>query len=307
MLHYYKILEVEPNASKGEIKKAYRRKAMQYHPDRNRAPGARRRFLEVLEAYEYLIDNRQKPPKQSSDQSAEKDFDEIMREMAQKRAREKYRERVREFRRKQAEEQSKEFIRAIYVLVTILVLTGSFYVGRQLYRYLIISMEPVETYATVVSVMPRRIDFTYSYNGNTYRNHLYVGKTKEEMTSRAGMPLHRGDAFVIRFNGERPDFFDVHFHRVSEETLQRYFGIVGFRLIMLNHENWSGYNFDERQQLASCIISQVYTREGVEGLSQIYHAENFFLENFNYNSLSWLFFSNGDSFKELVADCKSYF
>lgn len=54
---YYEILRVERNASLEEIKKSYRRLAMQHHPDRN--PGdreAEERFKEAAEAYEVLSD-----------------------------------------------------------------------------------------------------------------------------------------------------------------------------------------------------------------------------------------------------------
>jgi DnaJ-class molecular chaperone len=53
---YYGVLGVPRNASDGEIKKAYRKLAMQYHPDRN--PGkeewANEKFKEINEAYGVL-------------------------------------------------------------------------------------------------------------------------------------------------------------------------------------------------------------------------------------------------------------
>ena len=54
---YYEVLGVERNASDDEIKKAYRKLAMQYHPDRNKDDkGAEAKFKEVGEAYAVLND-----------------------------------------------------------------------------------------------------------------------------------------------------------------------------------------------------------------------------------------------------------
>ncbi len=54
---YYEILEVTRTASDGEIKKAYRRLAMKYHPDRNpNDKAAEAKFKECKEAYEILCD-----------------------------------------------------------------------------------------------------------------------------------------------------------------------------------------------------------------------------------------------------------
>jgi len=53
---YYEVLGVPRTASQEEIKKAFRRLAMQYHPDRNKEDGAEARFKEVNEAFEILSD-----------------------------------------------------------------------------------------------------------------------------------------------------------------------------------------------------------------------------------------------------------
>src|SRR5258705_12663716 len=52
---YYSILEIDPSAGIQEIKKAYRRLALQYHPDKKpRDPHAASQFAAIKEAYEVL-------------------------------------------------------------------------------------------------------------------------------------------------------------------------------------------------------------------------------------------------------------
>ena len=57
---YYEILGIERDASAEEVKRAFRRLAMQYHPDRNSEPGAETRFKEINEAYEVLSDSERR-------------------------------------------------------------------------------------------------------------------------------------------------------------------------------------------------------------------------------------------------------
>lgn len=60
MADYYKRLGVEKDSDADTIKKAYRKLAMEYHPDRNSSPDAEENFKRVTEAYEVLRDPEQR-------------------------------------------------------------------------------------------------------------------------------------------------------------------------------------------------------------------------------------------------------
>ncbi len=57
---YYEILGVNKSASVEEIKKAYRKKALEWHPDRNQSSEAEKKFKEINEAYEILADKEKR-------------------------------------------------------------------------------------------------------------------------------------------------------------------------------------------------------------------------------------------------------
>ena len=53
---HYAVLGIKPSASDKEVKKAFRKLAIKYHPDKNKEPGAQEKFQEIGAAYEILSD-----------------------------------------------------------------------------------------------------------------------------------------------------------------------------------------------------------------------------------------------------------
>ncbi|XP_026204495.1 dnaJ homolog subfamily B member 9-like [Anabas testudineus] len=58
--NYYDTLNVEPSATDREIKKAFRKLAIRYHPDKNKSADAEKTFREIAEAYTVLSDKEKR-------------------------------------------------------------------------------------------------------------------------------------------------------------------------------------------------------------------------------------------------------
>jgi len=56
MKNYYDVLQISPESELIDIKRAYRKLALKYHPDRNKAKDAAKLFIEIHEAYQVLSD-----------------------------------------------------------------------------------------------------------------------------------------------------------------------------------------------------------------------------------------------------------
>ncbi|MFK8037773.1 MAG: J domain-containing protein [Crocinitomicaceae bacterium] len=99
---YFKILGISPTTDSSVIKKAYRKKAFQYHPDRNKLASAHEKFIQLTEAYESLMD----PPKAkvSSRFASQKTAEEVLAERMRA-----ARERYQQARKKEEKEEVEYF------------------------------------------------------------------------------------------------------------------------------------------------------------------------------------------------------
>ncbi|MCB9224790.1 MAG: J domain-containing protein [Crocinitomicaceae bacterium] len=85
---YFHILGIKPTDDINVIKKAYRKKAFKFHPDRNASPDAHYQFIKITEAYEILIGQRKDPLASGQSNYRPKTREEVMAEkMARARAR----------------------------------------------------------------------------------------------------------------------------------------------------------------------------------------------------------------------------
>ncbi len=106
---YFSILELKPTSNEEEVKQAYRNLAKKYHPDINHSPEAHDKFLEISEAYEFLLDHMKvhdgRTVYYDPDDSGTREYFEEMRRKAKERAQEKARIRVEKLKKEQEDFQ----------------------------------------------------------------------------------------------------------------------------------------------------------------------------------------------------------
>jgi len=306
MYHYYKILGLSPGATREQVKKAYRKLAMKYHPDHNPGEDAERKFMQITEAYEYLIGEQKQREafkgKQFSDQERQMVY-EILRQAAERRAKEKYRQRVREFRKRQEEAQGREFSKAIYILSIGLLVGLSIWQGYLFYRDYKIDQDPVVTEAEVIGIGNKRMIYSFDTEDGEYRDRQFVSRVGIRMLADNGMPLKTGDRFEVRFNRTDPYYHKINFEKVSTATMQRYFRFTAERLKYAFYEDWKELSDSEREVVARCLTFLIFSDDQFDGLSNACFNDTSPLENLGSNSLTWWIMRHSDSFQENYTLC----
>jgi hypothetical protein len=97
-LNHHSVLGLSPGATKKQIKSAYRKLALKYHPDRNKSAGAARKFQELTEAYDYLLEH----PDAGANNATS--YEEQLAAEVYKREREKMQQRARAQREKKKQQ-----------------------------------------------------------------------------------------------------------------------------------------------------------------------------------------------------------
>ena len=96
---YHKVFGLSPGATRKQIKTAYRKLALKYHPDRNTSSGAKQKFQEINEAYDYLLEHPDHGVPQASS------YDDRMASEVLRRERERMQQRARARREKKRREE----------------------------------------------------------------------------------------------------------------------------------------------------------------------------------------------------------
>ncbi len=302
MDHYYKILGLKADASKEEVKKAYRRMAMRYHPDLN--PNGKEKFKEIVEAYE-VISGYRKTKKQNQHLSEEERqrLYELLKKAAEEKAKKKAFKRAALRREQKQEEQNRAYRAAIISLISIIFLA---FCSIYLYRFGLsyyITNQPSYSIAEVTGLERNRIVYRFKVGEEYYSDKAYVRGVGVQMLAGNGMPLKIGDTFSVHFREGSPQWPQILYDKISSTTFNCYLDQITKRIVR-QFRNDKSLTGEITPHKARCLALLTYQHFGIEAWSAIYFSEENPLENYANNSLSWYFFKSSTLYNEALLDCK---
>jgi hypothetical protein len=120
VLKHYKILEVSPGATELEIKKAYRKQALKYHPDHNPSAKAQAKFIQIKDSYQSLLNSHKNDTRKLTAME--------MADAIEKRVQDEKKERMKAYVRKMREREEEELVNSVHYKILLKVQRGIAYV-----------------------------------------------------------------------------------------------------------------------------------------------------------------------------------
>jgi len=293
---YYQILELQPGASQDQIKRAYRRLALRYHPDVNKEPGAKEHFLLISEAYNYLTN----PPKVSftasstAEQKSRAEAERVKRAKAA--ATKAARQRYAEFKRRKEIAQSRAYSQAITSLVAIILLLGAIYFGYSYVNKWYVNQQSQETVCTVVKRGVRHFWVEYEVDGESYVKKIAGTRSKFFLVSPNGMPVFAEEQFVIVHRTDNPKRCYIDFERITPQTMNIY-------LDMVSAEVAKQFMMKEDDSRIQCLSLLTFNNYGINGLANLFFWQESFLENVSNNSFTCGNLVEESEFQSILSQC----
>lgn len=295
MNSHYRILGLSTGASKAEIKRAYRKLALKYHPDHNTDPGAKERFLAVTEAYNYLMDPPSRPF-QSSTKKTGRSADEERIKRARAKAKAAARQRYAAFKKQQEAEQSRAYSQALSIFMAIVLLLGAFYFG---WKYIVqwqVNSDPAQTICTVVNHDVRNIVVSYHVDGTRYVKKYACMRSKLWLVTPNGMPVVNGAEFTIRYKKNNPKWAILLDEDFTPKTLDLYIEAVRFEVA-------KNMQVDADDARVECLSLLTFEAFGIDGLANLFFWQESPLENFSHNSSTYESMAESAEFQRIKKDC----
>ncbi len=271
-----------------ELNAVYRELAKKLHPD---AGGSEAAFQELGGAVEYLkrallLLNQRVQTKARTEEALARKRAILREQMLRRRAKED------KLRNQQAQKWT-------IGLAVILGVVGLWFLAQPKINHWMIQRNRVERMAEVIRLDNYRtytIEWTYKgkrfekdINGRFIDGSWIVGP--------AGMPMLPGAKFVVAFNAENPNYYELLDHYIHTETAEIYFSMVKTTLA-----DYMGTL--DRDPDVVCLYWALLDEYGVDGIAHLHYRELPMRKNWSHNERTFNALAESPRFQELYRSCR---
>lgn len=284
-------------SSKEEVQRRYRSLAKKVHPD---AGGSAAQFSELGAALEYVLRALELKHSYAANNTYAADPSEDW----ERRRREEERARWRnEMLKKRAMEDRRRNVQANWTLAIVASLVGFYLLGLWLKSHYIhwrISQSEVERLATVVrSIEPEHFDIRWDYDGKIFQKSIR-GQSKGDqawLVGPSGMPMLPGSEYIVAFNSNDPDYFELRDVYLSPNTAETYYSLTKYALA-------EQLGTSEESVEVVCAFWALLDVYGVDGVAHAFWSVTPRRKNWQHNERTWEALSKSSRWQEIVETCK---
>lgn len=298
MINLYQILGISETATQQEIKQAYRRLAMKYHPDSGGSQASEALFTKVNKAYQILsVPARRRWYDDRFRRGASVDRRQQER-YYRARAAARYYYAQKESQRQQQLWHRKDFLIAALSLM-IIFLTFMFFNDL---RYVMIKRHASSTVAVIYSPYSFGGDSKNLHYGYVVADSLYTQHDSEPTSPGTdiiitddGIPLSRGYEFRVWYNPDKPERGIIDLSAPMPKTLVQ----VQKKAATILHVR-EGFS---RQQ-ADCMVAELYETKGLAAIGDILCSNLYWYQNFRHNKTAFRKLQKTALWKQSYEQCR---
>lgn len=301
MVDLYQILGVSRTSSQAEIKKAYHRLALKYHPDTGESTASAEMFHKINKAYQILSEPTRRDwynHRLSSARSVQK-----YRNYRRRKARAMAYARYRYYAQKAAEQRQVSFWKRkdfLLAAVSLLVIFLGVYLFNDM-NSLMIKRHDTKTIGKVYSIFTDRtsgenLHYGYKPEDTILMQHESrpTGFTNDRLVSAKGIPIRGGYEFLVWYNPNHPSRSVMDFEHPTKRTKRQ---ILNEAVQILEVKE----NLPKRK--AQCIVRFLYSRENLETIGHILCSDFNWFQNLSHNSITYRNLKNSDIWEKALKQC----
>ena len=315
--YYYRLLEMEPGATQEELRRAYRRLVKVWHPDVNRSPGAKERFLQIQKAWQVLGDPKSRARyehqgkyygSRTADPAYRRTPPPPPHVYQQRRTRAYtgyggrmfYRTVDQETLQKEEKIRKRDMLVGVIVALLIFGISSSGKVLPRIRLHLFGQESVGEVYNTHHSVNYFFSTADDQIYGEIYPNLMDV---EGEAVLPGKMPLESGDKFKLRYLESHPETHKIDFKHPDESTLGKYFNKIYLRWMLtplldtLAHQSM-------KTVFLYTLCDSVYHYYGINGLADLYYAQTPAIINPDNNTTTFKKLLKRKRFRKFLASIR---